>query len=72
MSILREVAAELYKMFIGDAGSTGAILAVVLLAGGLTVSGAAPPLAGGVVLLLGCIAVLVAGVVLSAGRRRSR
>ena len=72
MNILRDVFGELYKMFIGDAWLTGGILAVVSLAGCLTRYGAVPPLVGGAILALGCIAVLVASVVLSAWRHRAR
>ena len=71
MNILREVAGELLKMFVGDAWLTAGILIVVALTGLLTGSGAVRPLFGGTVLFLGCIVVLVASVVL-AGRRLRR
>jgi hypothetical protein len=72
MNILREVAGELIKMFVGDAWLTVGILTVVALAGLLTGSGAAPPLVGGAILFLGCIVVLVASVVLAGRRHRDR
>ena len=72
MTVLREVAGELYKMFIGDAWSTGGILSTVLVTGALKGYRVVPPLVGGAILFLGCIAVLVASVVLSARRHRVR
>ena len=71
MNILREVAGELLKMFVGDAWLTVGILTVVSLTGLLTGSGAVRPLFGGAILFLGCIVVLVASVVL-AGRQLRR
>jgi hypothetical protein len=68
MNILRELAGELRKMFVGDAWLAIGILLVVSLAGSLTRSGAVSPLFGGAILFFGCVAVLVASVVL-AGRR---
>jgi hypothetical protein len=70
--MLREVAGELLKMFVGDAWVTVGILTVVSLTGLLTGSGAVPPLLGGTLLFLGCIIVLVASVVLSGRRHRDR
>jgi uncharacterized membrane protein YhaH (DUF805 family) len=72
MNILREVAGELLKMFVGDVWLTVGILTVVSLTGVLTGSGAVPPLFGGAFLFLGCIVVLVASVVLSVRRHRDR
>jgi len=72
MNILREVAGELLKMFVGDAWLTVGILTVVTLTGLLTGSGAAPSLVGGAILFLGCIVVLVASVVLAGRRHRDR
>ena len=60
MNILREVAGELLKMFVGDVWLTVGILTVVSLTGLLTGSGAVRPLLGGAILFLGCIVVLVA------------
>jgi hypothetical protein len=68
MNILREVAGELLKMFVGDAWLTVGILFVVSLTGLLTGSGAVPPLFGGAILFLGCIVVLVVSVMLAARR----
>jgi hypothetical protein len=72
MNILREVAGELVKMFIGDAWLAVGILTVVSLTGALTGPGAVPPLVGGAILFLGCIGVLVASVVLAGRRHRDR
>jgi hypothetical protein len=72
MNILREAAGGLLKMFVDDAWLTGGVLAVVSLAGFLTKYAGVPPLVGGAVLFLGCVAVLVASVVLSARRHRVR
>ena len=72
MNLLREVAGGLYKMFVGDAWSTGAILAVVSVTAGLKAYHVVPPLIAGAILFIGCIAVLVASVVLSARRNRVR
>ena len=72
MNILREVAGNLLKMFVGDAWLTIGILTVVTLTGLLTESGVVQPLFGGAFLLLGCIAVLVASVALHARRQRDR
>jgi hypothetical protein len=72
MNVLREVAGGLLKMFVGDAVLTVGILTVVSLAGSLTRTGAVPPLVGGATLFLGSIVVLVASVVLSSRRLRSK
>jgi hypothetical protein len=72
MNLPREVAGELYKMFVGDAWSTGGILVVVSITAWLKGTGVVPPLVGGAILFLGCIFVLVASVVLSARRHRVR
>jgi uncharacterized membrane protein YhaH (DUF805 family) len=72
MNILRDVAANLFKMFVGDIWLTAGTLAVVALTGLLTDSGAVRPLFGGALLFIGCLAVLVASVALHARRQRDR
>jgi hypothetical protein len=72
MNILREVAGELLKMFVGDAWLTLGVLSVVSLTGLLTGSGAVRPLFGGAILFLGCIVVLLASVGFYARRHRDR
>lgn len=69
MSILRDVLSELFGMFVSDARLTAAILAIVAIAAALTRGTALPPLAGGIALLAGCIAVLVVSVRREARRR---
>jgi uncharacterized membrane protein YhaH (DUF805 family) len=72
MNILREAAGEVLKMFVPDAWLVVGVLTVVSLAASLTRSGAVPPLVGGVILFLGCIAVLVASIALARQRYRDR
>ena len=71
MNILREVGGELLKMFIADGWLAAGIVAVVSVAGLLTRLAGVPPLIGGAILFLGCIAVLLASVAL-AGRQQHR
>ncbi len=68
MSILREVLSELFGMFLGDAWLSAATLGVVAVA---ALVAAAAPLAGGAVLLIGCLAVVLGAVLRSAPRRKS-
>ena len=58
MNILKDVLSELFSMFVADARLTAAILATVALAAVLIDATSLPPVAGGLLLLLGCIAVL--------------
>lgn len=71
MNILKDVLAELFSMFVTDARLTVAILATVALATALIDATSLPPLAGGLLLLLGCIAVLFLSVGREARRRAS-
>ena len=61
MNILREVAAELLAMFVGDAWLTAGVLTVVSLTGLLTRSDAVPPLFGGAILFLFVLERLIIG-----------
>jgi len=70
MNILKDVFAELFKMFVSDVRLTAAILGTVLAAAALIDLTRLPPLAGGAALLLGCLAVLVISVLREARRRR--
>ena len=72
MNIIRDVAAGLFKMFVGDALLTAGTLVMVAVAGLLTRAGVVPPLFGGAVLFVGTTAVLAASVVLSSRRLRTR
>jgi hypothetical protein len=71
MTILKDVLAELFGMFVGDARLTVAILAVVATAAALIDLLSVDPLIGGGVLLFGCLAVVIAGVTLAARRQRA-
>lgn len=68
MSLLKDVLAELFGMFLSDAWLSLAILAVVALAAALMNVGHVPPLIGGGALLFGCLAVLVGAVRRAAAR----
>jgi hypothetical protein len=70
MTILQDVVAELIGMFVGDAGLSLAILAVVAVTAGLIEIAQIEPLVGGGVLLFGCLAVLI-GAVHRGARRQS-
>lgn len=59
MTLLREIAKELFGMFLADARLTGAILVLVAIVATLTESHAVAPLVGGGTLLIGCLAILV-------------
>jgi hypothetical protein len=71
MTILKEVLAELFGMFVGDARLTVAILAVVALAAALIYLFGIDPLFGGCVLLFGCLAVVIGAVVWAARRQNA-
>jgi hypothetical protein len=71
MNLLREVAGGLHKMFVADAWLAIGTLTVVSLTGLLTRLVCVGPLTGGAVLLLGCIAVLVASLALAGRRHRA-
>jgi hypothetical protein len=60
MSLLKEVAAELIGMFFGDARLTIALLLLIAVAGALIELSGIDPLVGGIVLILGCPALLIA------------
>lgn len=69
MTILRDVLAELFGMFVGDARLTVAVLAVVAAAAALIDLVGIDPLIGGCVLLFGCLTVVVGAVVWTARRQ---
>ena len=60
MNLLKDVAAELIGMFFGDARLTVALLLLVAVAGALIKLTEIEPLIGGIVLSLGCPALLIA------------
>ena len=71
MSILKDVLSELFSMFVADARLTAAILAMVVVAAALIDATNMPPLVGGIILLIGSIAVLFLSVRREALRRLS-
>jgi len=60
MSLLKEVGTELIGMFFGDARLTIALLLLIAVAGALIELTGIDPLVGGIVLILGCPALLIA------------
>ncbi len=60
MSLLKEIGAELIGMFFGDARLTIALLLLIAVAGALIELTGMDPLVGGIVLILGCPALLIA------------
>ena len=69
MRLLRDLAAELVGMFIGDLRLTIGILAIVAATGLAVDSAGLEPLVGGAVLLLGCPLLLIENVRRCAGPR---
>ncbi|MBU2357636.1 MAG: hypothetical protein KKB02_01680 [Alphaproteobacteria bacterium] len=69
MNIVKDLFSELFSMFVADGRLTAAILATVAVAALLIDAAGLPPLAGGIVLLLGSIAVVFVSV-RGEGRRR--
>jgi len=70
MTILKDVFAELFKMFLGDMRLSAAIFAVVAVAA-MLIRLAEMPMLGGAVLLLGSFGVVIGAVRGEARRRRS-
>lgn len=70
MTILKDVLAELFGMFVGDARLTAAILAVVAASAAAIELAGAPPLVGGGLLAVGSLAVVIGAVFLSARGRQ--
>lgn len=70
MGILLEVARELLGMFLADARLTLATLVLIAIVAALVLAAHVAPLAGGLILLVGCIAILVEAAVRDARRRR--
>ena len=62
MTMLKEIAAELIGMFMGDARLTLAVLAVVASAAALIEIAGVDPLGAGGVLLVGCLGLLIENV----------
>jgi uncharacterized membrane protein len=70
MSILKEVLQDLIGMFLADARLSAAILILVLVVAGLMKLAGLAPLAAGVFLLAGCLALVVISVVCAARAAR--
>ncbi len=70
MSLLWEIAGELFGMFAADARLTLAILALVAIVAGLILALGVDPLIAGGALLLGCHLILVEAALREARRRR--
>ena len=71
MTILKDVFAELFSMFVADARLTAAILAIIAASAVLIDVLSAPPLAVGGLLLAGSLATLVISVHRAARRHRT-
>jgi len=66
MTMLKELAAELIGMFVGETQLTISVLAIVAAVGSLVDFIGLDPLLGGAVLLFGCLILLVENVCRSA------
>jgi hypothetical protein len=62
MTMLKELAAELIGMFVAERRLTIAVLVIVAAAGSLVDFAGLSPLAGGAVLLFGCLILLIESV----------
>ena len=71
MKTLRDVLDELISMFLADARMTVTTLLLVAVVGGLAATGYLPQIVSGLLLLVGCIAILLAAVMRGARLRRS-
>jgi hypothetical protein len=72
MKIIRDVLAELFSMFWADARMTAAILVVVVIAGALVNFTAINRPMIGVLLLLGCLAIVIEAAVRETRKRMAR
>ena len=71
MTMLKELAAELIGMFVGESRLTLSVLAIVAVVGLLVNFSSLNPLLGGAALLLGCLLLLVESVLRGARIRNS-
>lgn len=62
MTMLKELAAELVGMFVGETRLTASVLAIVAVVGSLVNFTGPNPLRGGAALLLSCLTLLVENV----------
>ena len=70
MNLVRDVANELLGTFVGDAGLSGAILAVVTGSALLIKTEVVSTQLGGGLLFAGCLAILIGSVFTAAGGNR--
>jgi hypothetical protein len=70
MSIVIDVAKELFSMFLADASLTTATLVLVALVGLIVVAMRIEPLVGGALLVAGCLAIVTEAAAREARRRR--
>jgi hypothetical protein len=70
MSIVIDVAKELFSMFLADARLTTATLVLVALVGLIVVAMRIEPLVGGALLVAGCLAIVAEAAAREARRRR--
>jgi len=71
MTMVKELVAELIGMFVAEKRLTIAVLAIVAAAGSLVDFAGLNPLAGGAVLLFGCLILLIESVCRAAGAEAS-
>ena len=67
MTILRDVLAELWSMFLGDLRLSLSVLALIAVAAALV---SATPLGAGLLLLAGCLGILAATTLRAARQKR--
>jgi hypothetical protein len=72
MTLLLEVAKELFSMFLADARLTVATLVLVGLVAVLVLTIGVPPSVGGALLAIGCVLIVVEAAVREARRRAAR
>lgn len=68
MNTVRLIVKELLGLFVDDGSLALAILALIAILAGLFLAGLMSPFLGGVLLALGCAAILVENVLRAAGR----
>jgi hypothetical protein len=72
MSLVGEVLKELLGMFLADAGLTTATLILVAVVAGLVLGLRVDPMAGGALLILGSLLILIEAAIREARRRRQQ
>jgi hypothetical protein len=72
MNVVGDVFRELFSMFVADARLTGATCTLVAVVAALILGFGIPALAGGLLLLAGCVVILIEAAVREAAVRRRR